>query len=286
MKITKETVITLLIIALVFSGAVAGSLFYQGKSFTVLSAFAKPVISGQEIYSFFLCPCCGQPLTKPGDCAQAQEMVNYIDALIGSGLSRDDIIAKTAEKYGLTAVAQAKRDVVKALLAKRNPDLFPKENLSFKDAVGKKAPVFKAQDISGATVNLNDYQGKVTVLFFNEGAMCYPACWDQIKSLVKDARFNTDKVVTLSVVGDAQSEWQEIIKKVPELAKAKLLFDTTKAVSSAYDVLSLPSSMHRGSSPGHTFFVIDKDGVVRYTLDDKNMGIDNDTIFKAVQQLL
>ncbi len=286
MEINKETIIVLLIIALVISGVAAGTLLYQGKSLAALSSPVKPDVSGQEIYSIFLCPCCGQPLTKPGDCAQAQEMVDYIDSLIASGLPKDDIIAKTAEKYGLTAVTQAKRDEVKALLAKRNPDLFPKENLSFKDAVGKKAPAFNTEDISGATVNLNDYKGKVVVLFFNEGSMCYPACWDQIKSLANDARFNSDKITAFSIVGDPRSDWQEIIKKVPELVSAKFLLDTTKAVSSAYDVLSLPSSMHPGSSPGHTFFIIDKEGIVRYTLDDKNMGIDNDKIFGEVQKLL
>ncbi len=285
MKINKETITLLLIIALVFAGAI-GIFFYQDKNITGLSASTKSVVLGQEIYRIFLCPCCGQPLTKPGDCAEAQQMVDYIDSLIANGLSKDDIIVKTTEKYGLTAVAQAKRDQVKALLVKRKPDLFPKENLSFKDAVGKKAPMFRLENISASTVNLNDYKGKVVVLFFNEGSMCYPACWDQLKSLANDPRFSTDKVATFSIVGDSRGEWQEIIKKVSELANAKLLFDTTKAVSSAYDVLSLPSSMHRGSSPGHTFFVIDKEGIVRYTLDDQNMVIDNDKIFGEVQRLL
>lgn len=160
-----------------------------------------------------------------------------------------------------------------------------KDRLSFKQAMGQKAPDFTLLGIDGNNVKLSDYGGKNVVLFFTEGSMCYPACWDQMAAFGNDERFNNENTVVFFITPDQRSEWQQIIKKMPKLAKAKILFDTTRAVSSSYDVLSLPSSMHRGSYPGHTYFVIDKDGIVRYNYDDPLMAIQNDKIAAQLNKL-
>jgi peroxiredoxin len=161
----------------------------------------------------------------------------------------------------------------------------PQKKVSFGDAVGKKAPDFSLQGIDGDTVKLSDYRGKTVVLFFNEGSMCYPACWDQMAGLANDERFNTDGVVALSIVTDQKSEWEKIVSEVPSLSKARILFDANGAVSSAYGVMSLPSSMHPGSRPGHTYFVIDKEGDIRYALDDPQMGLRNDQLASEIEKL-
>ena|SRR3989338_7739750 len=240
-------------------------------------------VSGEEIYPLFLCACCGQPLDKNNICCgMAEEMINYIDSLVNAGLSKNEIIIKTAEKYGINSIIEPKRAEIEAELAKRNPNLFPAEKLSFNQALGKKAPEFSLEGIDGKTVKLNDYKGKYVVLFFNEGSMCYPACWNQMAELGNDERFNTNNVAAFSIVVDQKSEWERIVKRVPQLSKAKILFDAVRSVSSAYDVLSLPSSMHPGSYPGHTYFIIDKEGIVRYTLDDKNMAVWNDKLASEI----
>lgn len=159
------------------------------------------------------------------------------------------------------------------------------EKLSFGQAVGKRAPDFSLEGTNGELVRLRDYRGKIVVLFFNEGAMCKPACWDQMAIFGNDERFNTNGVVAFSVVVDTKSEWKKILNQEPQLSKAKILFDTSRAVSSAYDVLSLESSMHPGSLPGHTYFVIDKDGVIRYAMDDPSMGIWSDKLINEIQKL-
>lgn len=159
------------------------------------------------------------------------------------------------------------------------------QSVSFSGAIGKEAPDFSLQSIDGTTVKLSDYQGKVVVLFFSEGAMCYPACWDQIAALASDKRFNNENVVAFAVVVDPKGTWEEIARKVPQLSNAEILFDTTKSVSSTYDVLSLPSSMHKGSTPGHTYVVVDKNGVIQYALDDPTMAIRNDEIASVVEGL-
>jgi len=154
----------------------------------------------------------------------------------------------------------------------------PKNNLN----VGQKAPDFSLPDINGQEVKLSSFLGKNVVLFFNEGEMCYPACWDQMASLGNDERFNTNDIVAFSIVIDQKNVWEKIIKETPNLSNAKILFDSSKTVSLTYDVLSLKSSMHSGSFPGHTYVVIDKEGIIRYVFDDANMGIRNDLILSEI----
>ena len=239
-----------------------------------------------DIYKMFLCPCCGQALDKKKICCgMASEMIKFIDSLIASGLSNEEVIIKTAEKYGINSVVEPKRAAVQAELAKQNPDAFPKDKLSFFNSAGQKAPDFSLESIEGKTIKLSDYKGKNVVLFFTEGSMCYPACWDQMSSFGNDERFNNEDTVVLSITPDQRSEWQKIIQKVPKMSKARILFDSTRAVSSAYDVLSLASSMHKGSYPGHTYFIVDKEGIIRYTMDDPKMALRNDELFSELNKI-
>ncbi|HBB49611.1 TPA: hypothetical protein DEQ22_01575 [Candidatus Nomurabacteria bacterium] len=164
-----------------------------------------------------------------------------------------------------------------------NPEA--KEKISFKQAIGKKAPDFELESIDGKTIKLSDYLGKNVVLFFNEGSMCYPACWSQMAELGNDSRFETENIVAFSIVTDPRSQWLDIVSKSANLGKSKILFDTSRSVSKAYDVLYLNSSMHPGSLPGHTYFIIDKEGTIRFTMDDPNMALANDKLIKQAKEL-
>jgi peroxiredoxin Q/BCP len=160
-----------------------------------------------------------------------------------------------------------------------------KEKIIFKEAMGKKAPDFELESIDGTIIKLSDYLGKNVVLFFNEGSMCYPACWDQMAKLGEDSRFDTESIIAFSVVTDPKSQWLDIVSKSTNLAKAKIIFDTSRSMSKAYDVLNLNSSMHPGSLPGHTYFIIDKEGIIRFTLDDPNMALANEKLIKEIEGL-
>ncbi|MBI2627450.1 redoxin domain-containing protein [Candidatus Nomurabacteria bacterium] len=164
-----------------------------------------------------------------------------------------------------------------------NPEI--KEKIYFKEAVGQKAPDFELESITGETVKLSDYLGKNVVLFFNEGSMCYPACWNQIAELGNDSRFDTESIIAFSIVTDPKSQWLDIVSKSTNLVKSKIIFDTARSVSIAYDTLNLNSSMHRGSLPGHTYFVIDKEGIIRFTMDDPNMALANEKLIKEIEAL-
>lgn len=152
----------------------------------------------------------------------------------------------------------------------------------FDTAVGKKAPDFTLPDIDGNQVSLSGLAGKNVVLFFNEGLMCYPACLDQVAEL---AKLNSDNTVAYSVVVDSPKKWVDAQDGLPYLKGAKVLFDAGAKISRMYDTLTLDSSMHRGVYPGHTYYLIDKDGMVRFTLDDPYMANRNDELVKEIEKL-
>ncbi len=151
--------------------------------------------------------------------------------------------------------------------------------------MGKQSPPFSLADRNGNTYSSDSLRGKNVILFFSEGLMCYPACWNQIVALAKDDRFRTADTVVLTVLVDAKEDWQKAIDKMPELAQATVVFDTGAAVSNKFNMLGMPSSMHPGSLPGHTFVLMDKGGIVRYVLDDPQMGIRNDQLAAEVAKL-
>ncbi len=151
--------------------------------------------------------------------------------------------------------------------------------------IGKPLPNIQLTDKDGKIYTSADFRGKYTVLFFNEGLMCYPACWNQMASFGSDQRFKSGEIQAISVVTDSARDWQTAIAKMPELAKATTMFDGGANASRELGMLTTNSSMHRGSLPGHTYIVVDKEGMVRFVFDDPNMAIANDMLFGKIQEL-
>ena len=151
--------------------------------------------------------------------------------------------------------------------------------------VGNPMPNIQLADKDGKVFTTADLKGKNTVLFFNEGLMCYPACWNQMVAFGSDPRFNSDQIQAISVVVDSPKDWETAIAKMPQLAKATTMFDTNANTSRTLGMLTTTSSMHRGSLPGHTYVIIDKDGIARYVFDDPNMAIANDMLFGKIGEL-
>ena len=153
------------------------------------------------------------------------------------------------------------------------------------DLVGQPLPSFSLRDKNGAEYSSENLRGKNFILFFNEGLMCYPSCWNQIVALAQDKRLQGSDIVALSVVTDDPGGWQRAIQKMPELGYAKTLFDTDKTVSRRLSMLTTNSSMHYGSYPGHSYLVVDRGGIVRYAYDDPRMAINNDLIANELAKL-
>jgi len=156
---------------------------------------------------------------------------------------------------------------------------------NLKELIGKPALEFSLADKDGKIYSSDNLRGKNIVLFFNEGLMCYPACWNQIVALAKDERLKNADTVVLSVVVDPPGEWQKAVKQMPELAEAIVVFDTNADISKKFGVLTTQSSMHYGSLPGHTFILIDKKGMIEHIFDDPNMSIHNDQLVAELSKL-
>lgn len=155
----------------------------------------------------------------------------------------------------------------------------------FNALAGKQAPDFTLYSYDDKKVTLSELKGKKVVLFFTEGVMCYPSCWNQIAAFGKDEAFKKEDTMVLAIVVDTKNEWKRAIDKMPELASATILHDTSKNISKEYGVLSLPSSMHKGQFPGHTYLILDRDGVVRYVLDDPQMAVRNDELKVELEKI-
>ena len=155
----------------------------------------------------------------------------------------------------------------------------------FNALLGQPAPDFTLSSYDDKKITLSELKGKKVVLFFTEGVMCYPSCWNQIAAFGKDEVFRKDDTVVLSVVVDTKNEWKKAVDKMPELASSAILHDVSKNVSKEYGVLSLPSSMHKGQFPGHTYLILDKDGVVRFIKDDPQMAVRNDELKAELEKL-
>ena len=107
--------------------------------------------------------------------------------------------------------------------------------------------------------------------------MCYPACWNQMVAFGSDSRFDTNEIQAISILTDSSKDWQSAIDKMPELAKAKTLFDARASTSGKLGLLTYRLQCIEVRS-GHTFIVLDKDAVVKYVFDDPNMAIANDML--------
>lgn len=171
------------------------------------------------------------------------------------------------------------------LMADQHTAPAPADEIIFKSLQDRPAPGFDLISFEGKTVNLSDYKGKRVVLFFSEGAMCQPSCWDQIKSFSQDKYFQKGDIAVLNVVVDDSETWRGVVSKDPDIKNSLVLLDTDKKVSQTYGVLTVASSMHKGEYPGHSYVVLDKDGVIRNVFDDPNMRVNNLEIKEALNKI-
>lgn len=151
--------------------------------------------------------------------------------------------------------------------------------------VGKEAPDFTLSSYDNKKITLSSQKGKKVILFFTEGVMCYPACWNQIAAFGEDEAFKKEDIMVFNIVVDTKNEWDKAVKKMPELAQTTILHDSSKNVSREYGVLSLPSSMHKSQFPGHTYLIIDKDGVIRFVKDDPQMAVRNKELKAELEKI-
>lgn len=188
-----------------------------------------------------------------------------IDIKIGSKKKQDSSVSQNI-------IGPPQAPVIDSMADHHKPK--PAESAAFDNLLGKPALDFTLESHDGQKYTLSSLKGRKVILFFNEGLMCYPACWNQIAAFGGDKELSSQAVI-LNINVDPKEEWKKAIDKMPELSSATVLHDPDRSVSKAYGVLTLSSSMHRGQFPGHTYVVIDNEGIVRMTRDDSEMAVRN-----------
>lgn len=110
-------------------------------------------------------------------------------------------------------------------------------------------------------------------------------CVQQLVELQRGyARIKALGAEVLVIGVDPARAWDGSVKQ--HKLTVPILTDADRAVSRAYGTLNLPSVMHPGERPGHTFFVADRDGVIRWKKDVADMGLVPTAVVAAELQRL
>ena len=126
-------------------------LFFLAAGFICSAVFAQDVGALRtEIYSKLRDKRCNMPLSEC-NCPEAKEMKGYIDALLETGIAKDEIYYKVVKRYSL---AQVLDNQLKAELEKR-----------LTQEAGSKRPQIVLETTSFNFGEVNKTQGKVSTVF-------------------------------------------------------------------------------------------------------------------------
>lgn len=134
------------------------------------------------------------------------------------------------------------------------------------DWVGKEAPDFTLGDIQGGTFTLSEERGGWVLVLFNEGLMCAP-CMRQMADMDKDdARFAALGVMQVGMTVDRAenlAQWAD----ANNVETLTVLSDPDLRVEREYDTIGRDTSMMAGTRAGHTYILVDPEGIIRWRAD-------------------
>lgn len=190
-------------------------------SFVCLVFFFQGIILAEdvdslkkEIYAKLTNPHCNMPLAEC-DCPLAGQMKGYIDALLETGATKDEVYYKVARRFSLKAIAdtQIKADVEKRLV---------------KEAGDKRAQII-LEPASFHFGKVSKRQGKISKIFkvYNEGntELIIINIRVSCACVTASLRVGENKSPYFGIEG-AKSGWQEKIKP-QESAELEVVFDLT-----------------------------------------------------------
>jgi peroxiredoxin len=144
----------------------------------------------------------------------------------------------------------------------------------------KAAPDFTLTDTAGTAVHLGDLRGHNVVLYFSEGAGC-GSCLQQMAAIEQNrAAFTAADVTVLPVVMNTR---EQIVKDMGSYGVTTPFLLDDGRVAKAYNTLG--KGMHAGL-PGHSFVLVDKDGVQRWTGEYPSMFLAPSDLLTQVRQHL
>jgi peroxiredoxin len=128
---------------------------------------------------------------------------------------------------------------------------------------GEAAPAFALPSTDG-TFELTAFRGQNVLLFFQEGIMC-PACWDQVREI--EANWNQFQDLGIErmfqVTTDPLEASREALRQYR--LRTPIMYDAGVKVSRVYETNKY--GMMGDSMNGHSFILVDKEGVIRWRAD-------------------
>lgn len=146
---------------------------------------------------------------------------------------------------------------------------------------GTRAPAFSLPATDGRTVSLDGLAGSNVLLYFNEGAGC-DACFTQMVEIEQ----------SLNRLEDLGVRFVPVMTNPAAPVRAELarfglttpvLIDASKEVSRAYDTLGRG---HHADLPGHSFILIDREGVIRWRGDYPSMYVGTSELLARISASL
>ena len=150
--------------------------------------------------------------------------------------------------------------------------------------IGQKAPAFSLENQDGKSISLNDYQGKVVILYFYPKAST-PGCTIQACGIRdSEAEFEALNAIVLGVSYDPVKRVKNFETK--QALNFDLLADEDQAVTELYGIWQLKQFMGKEKmGVVRSTFIIDEKGNVEDIFmtgkEAKTNGIEKDHTFKT-----
>ncbi len=150
---------------------------------------------------------------------------------------------------------------------------------------GTLAPNFELRDQDGKTISLSGFKNSNHVLLlFVRGVWC-PACQMMLRSYLKESeKLKQKNVVILSIGPDPFDAHYDYVKKLG--LPFRMLADETQLTAATYGVhIKEDKSKYEEGMPIPSSFLIDKQGVIRFSSRADSSILSSDSIFPVLDSL-
>jgi peroxiredoxin len=147
--------------------------------------------------------------------------------------------------------------------------------------LGATAPPFSLASTTGATVSLADHRGHDVLLYFSEGVGCDACFYQQARIEAEQQTFDDAGLTIVPVVVNPAAD---VVRELDRFGlTTPFLIDSDRSVSDAYDTIGRG---HHADLPGHSFVLVDRDGEMRWRLDEPAMFVEPATLVDGAVEAL
>jgi peroxiredoxin len=147
--------------------------------------------------------------------------------------------------------------------------------------LGAPAPSFELASTDGHTVSLADHLGHDVLLYFSEGVGCDSCFYQQASIEAEQQRLTDAELMVVPVVVNPATDVRRELDRFG--LTTPFLIDTDRSVSAAYDTIGRG---HHADLPGHSFVLVDREGTLRWRLDEPSMFVEPSRLIEGATRAL